>query len=147
MALSSNPRPFLLYTESFDRISALAGKACLPPWSGRPYGGHNEVQKARKSGLSRRRRAFGAMVDQISPSAALRSLNDKPYRPALRALLSELIWSIKWVRINKKGSSTSGGLIAPVESNLETAKNPGTWGVCPGFAWGGSGVLGGGQTL
>jgi hypothetical protein len=31
------------------------------------------------------------MVAQISPSAALRSLNDKLYRPALRAFLNELI--------------------------------------------------------
>ncbi len=31
-------------------------------------------------------------MTQISPSAALRGLNDIPYRPAPRALLSELIW-------------------------------------------------------
>jgi len=37
-------------------------------------------------------------------------------------------WWIKWFRIKKKGSNALGGLIAPVKSDLETAKSPGTWG-------------------
>ena len=37
--------------DPFDRFFASAGEACFAPWSGRPQGEHNDVQRAQKTGL------------------------------------------------------------------------------------------------
>jgi len=37
--------------DSFDRFFAFAGQACFTPWSDRPQVEHNDVRRARKTGL------------------------------------------------------------------------------------------------
>ncbi len=68
-------RAYFDHIESFDRFSAFAGKACFPPWSGRPQGKHNAVQKARKTGLRWARSAHRLRCDacptgQVAPRTA-----------------------------------------------------------------------------
>ena len=65
------------------QVTGPAGKARFPPWTCRPQGGRNAVQKARKPGLR------WAKSDRRT---ALRRLPDAPHRAARRALPDEPIW-------------------------------------------------------